>query len=459
MFKGLSSQSSSTSQSSLLPRMSLRANFSWTFVGNVVYAGSQWGMLTALAKLGSPEMVGQFALGLTVTAPVVMFTNLNLRAVQATDAKQEYLFRDYLGLRLVTSTLALLVIAGIVFASGYEWETAAVILAVGVAKAIESVSDAFYGLLQQRERMDRIAKSMMIKGILSLASLSIIVYLTGSVFWGVIGLVFAWTLILIGYDLRSGLLILSTSQHPEGKGHDEDVQAETVRPSLQARTLARLAWLALPLGVVMMLVSLRTNIPRYLVERFLGEYELGIYAAVAYVIVAGNTVVHALGGSASPRLAHYYAAGDGRAFRKLLLRLTGIGVALGSAGILVALAGGKQILSLLYKPEYARQDLLVLLMVAGAFIYVAEFFTRAMTAARYLWVQMPLYALTIGVLTLACWWLIPLYGLNGAAIALIIAMAVQAGGSVLVVLRALHATVKTLPPSGSSDQEEVYRRP
>jgi O-antigen/teichoic acid export membrane protein len=438
--------------------MSLRANFSWTFVGNVVYAGSQWGMLTALAKLGSPEMVGQFALGLTVTAPVVMFTNLNLRAVQATDAKHEYLFGDYLGLRLLTSVLALLAIAGIAFASGYEWETALVILAVGVAKAVESVSDVFYGMLQQREWMDRIAKSMMIKGILSLASLSIIVYLTGSVFWGVIGLVFAWTLILIGYDLRSGLLILGVSPQLEGRGHDEDGQAETVRPSFKVRTLTRLAWFALPLGVVMMLVSLRTNIPRYLVERFLGEYELGIYAAVAYVIVAGNTVVHALGGAASPRLAQYYAAGDGRAFRKLLLRLVGIGVALGSAGILLALVGGEQILSLLYKPEYARQDLLVLLMIAGAISYVAAFLTRAMTAARYLWVQMPLYVLTISVLTLACWWLMPLYGLNGAAMALIIAVAVLAGGSVLVVLRALRTIAET-SPSGRSDQEEVYRTP
>ncbi|MGI8856402.1 MAG: hypothetical protein ACR2JW_11675, partial [Thermomicrobiales bacterium] len=53
---------------------SLRANFSWTFVGNVVYAACQWGMLVVLAKLGSPEVVGQFALGLAITAPVIMLT-------------------------------------------------------------------------------------------------------------------------------------------------------------------------------------------------------------------------------------------------------------------------------------------------------------------------------------------------------------------------------------------------
>ena len=62
---------------------SLRLNASWTFGGNLVYAACQWGMLVALAKFGSPELVGRFALALAVTAPVYMLTNLQLRAVEA----------------------------------------------------------------------------------------------------------------------------------------------------------------------------------------------------------------------------------------------------------------------------------------------------------------------------------------------------------------------------------------
>lgn len=119
--------------------------FSWTFVGNVVYAACQWGMLMALAKLGSPAMVGMFALGLAITAPVFMFANLHLRTIQATDARQQYQFRDYLSVRLATTALALLVVAAIVVLVGYAWETTAVILAVGCAKACESISDIFMG--------------------------------------------------------------------------------------------------------------------------------------------------------------------------------------------------------------------------------------------------------------------------------------------------------------------------
>src|SRR5271157_5932336 len=79
-----------------LKGLTLRGNFTWTFAGNVVYSRSQWGMLMVLAKLGSPEMVGQFALGLAVTTPIIMFANLQLRGVQATDARREYRFGHYL---------------------------------------------------------------------------------------------------------------------------------------------------------------------------------------------------------------------------------------------------------------------------------------------------------------------------------------------------------------------------
>ena len=129
--------------------LSLRENFSWTFAGNVVYAASQWGLLVALAKLGSPEMVGRFSLGLAIAAPVMMLTNLQLRGVQATDARRQYRFGHYLALRLVMTTAALAVIAAISCLAGYSFEAAAVVVIVGVAKASESVSDVYHGLLQQ----------------------------------------------------------------------------------------------------------------------------------------------------------------------------------------------------------------------------------------------------------------------------------------------------------------------
>ena len=435
-------QVSSTAETTYMPGLSLRTNFSWTLLGNIVYSGCQWGMLVILAKLGSPVMVGQFALGLAVTAPIIMFANLQLRAVQATDAKHEYLFGDYLGLRLIAIALALFVIVAISFFSGYREDTMLVILVIGVAKAFESTSDIFFGLLQQHERMDRIAKSMMLKGFLSLLALGIGVYLTRSTLWGVIGLAVIWALILIYYDLKSGALILRLSQITNPSANIK-IDDSTLSPRWDKAKLRKLALLALPLGFVMLLISLNVNIPRYFIEHYLGERQLGIFAAISYLMVAGTTIVSALGQSASPRLAKYYASGNHTAFRDLLVKLVAIAMLLGLAGLLVVIFAGRELLTLLYRPEYAKHvDIFLWAMVAAGISYITSFLGYGMTAARYFKVQMPLFTVVILVLIIACFWLIPAYGLLGAAMALTIAAIAQMLGSLVILAYAFR------PPRG-----------
>ncbi|NEQ28455.1 MAG: lipopolysaccharide biosynthesis protein, partial [Microcoleus sp. SIO2G3] len=178
--------------------------------------------------------------------------------------------------------------------------------------------------------------------------------------------------------------------------------------------------------------------PRYFIEQHLGDRELGIFAAIAYLMVAGNMVVTALGRSATPRLAKYYAAGNGVAFRTLLLKLVGIAAVLGGAIVFVASVAGERILTILYQPEYAQhKDLFVWLMVAAAIGYISSFLGDGMSAARYFRIQIPLFVSVTTTLAVACLWLLPTYGLQGAAIALIMAAIVQAAMSVGVIIHAL----------------------
>jgi O-antigen/teichoic acid export membrane protein len=422
--------------------LTLRTNFSWTLVGNIVYAASQWGMLVVLAKLGSPEMVGQFTLALALTGPIVMFSNLQLRQLQATDAKQQYMFRDYLGLRLICTFLALVVILIIILVAGYRWETSLAILIIGLAKLFESISDVFHGLIQNYERMDQIAISLMIKGPMSLLMLGIGVYLTGNVVGGAIGLTVAWALVLICFDIPMGKLILRNNFQPErkmGESKEEQNRNTNLRPNLNWHNLRDLALLALPLGFVMMLISLNTNIPRYFIEHYLGERELGIFSAISYLMIAGNMVVSALAQSTTPRLAKYYATGRSNDFRSLLLKLLLIGAFLGGASVLVAVIAGRQILTLLYRPEYAKDvNLFVWLMVAAGVGYCASFLGYGMTAARYFWIQTPLFTIVTSISAITCFWLVPKLGLQGAAISFIIGSIIQTVFSLACIGHALY---------------------
>jgi O-antigen/teichoic acid export membrane protein len=439
--------------------MPLRVNFSWTLIGNLVYAACQWAMLSVLAHLGKPEMVGQFALGLAVTAPVLMCANLNLRSVQATDSQREYSFADYLRLRLFTSSWVLPAILGIAFFSGYRGVTLAVILIVGLAKSFESLSDIYYGLMQQNEQMRPIAISMMVKGVLSLAALAIVLKTTGSLVWAVTVLAATWALIFFGYDLPQGRRLLSifgdsncgapTQPSPEGEeqnsppsgkgqGREESASKKKLIPQLlqagSTPVLLRLAILAAPMGLVMFLISLNSNVPRYFIESQLGLRELGIFAALSYLIMASSTVVGALGQSATPRLSNYYATGRRAEFVALLAKLAVIATVIGAIGILIAAVVGKPLLALLYGAEYSRYGtLFVCIMVVSWLADLGAMLGYGMTAARRFKVQAPLYGSVVVATLISCWLLIPPLGLLGATLAIGISTGVLLllGGAVL----------------------------
>ena len=100
-----------------------------------------------LAKFASVEMVGSVRLHGCVPGPIFLLARLQqLSAVLATDARGEGEFADYPAARQVTMLAALLVIFGMAIASRSAAATTALIIAIGVSKAIEAFSDILYGL-------------------------------------------------------------------------------------------------------------------------------------------------------------------------------------------------------------------------------------------------------------------------------------------------------------------------
>jgi O-antigen/teichoic acid export membrane protein len=411
-----------------------RTNFIWTLAANVLYAACQWMMLVAMAKFCAPAEVGVFALGLAVTAPVLMLANLQLRSVQATDARGSFRFNEYFVLRLMTTGLSLIFILLLAAMPSRSAGAASAIAIIGCSKCFEALSDVLQGYLQREEQMVVVAKSMMLKGLVSILFLYGAISISPTAQAAALGICAGSALTFAIYDWPM------TSRFR--------AIFDAGRAPAQRSRLLSLAWLALPLGVVQGLVSLGANIPRYYLERFAGPKDLGIYSALASLIIAGQTVVSALGNVSSPRLARSFATGKLREYWKLLSGMMAVGLALGAAGVGVSAILGRPLLRLVFRPEYAASsDVLVLLMIAGTVAYLAWFAGFGMTAAREFRGQIPLLAASC----LAAWgasvWLVPSRGLHGAALALMLSMSVQLIGAMIILVRigrgrtgALHAS-------------------
>lgn len=427
----------------------LRLNIVWMLTGNLWQGLSQWALLVVLAKLGNIDMVGSFALALAVGWPVLMFSSLSLRAIQVTDCKGSYRFREYLAVRLLTTAAAMMLITGIAVAARYPAEMVASIALVGAAKAIECVSDIFYGRLQREERMAGVAISMILRGTLSVCILGAGVYFTQSLVWGAAGLALASAFTLLACDIPMSLSLLNSRLSASLR--ECAWYAKALLDCAAQKRLWTLAFGGLPLGVVLMLVSLNLNLPRYFIEHNLGMRELAIFSSIANLLAVGNVVMNAVGQGVAPRLAKYFAAAKMREFRALLSTLVVASLGMGAAGLIGAILFGRQALAIIYRPEYsARHDVLVWLMAGSGFFYLGSTLGYAVTAVKCFSPQLPLFALAAATTALSSMILVPLMGLRGAAFAILISGVIQSAGAARLLTNACKR-VEAIPVAACQD--------
>lgn len=421
------------------PGLSLTHNFAWTLAGNLIYAGCQWLVIVLLAKLGSAEMIGQYALALAVAYPITLLANLQLRTLFVTDHQTKYPFGEMLGLRLVLSAAAVLAILVTCKIAAYGGPATSLALIIGVAQLVDCISENYYGICQRHERLDRIARSQMLRSILSFFALALAMYYTGNLLWGAAGFVLGRLLVLLGYDAgRDTFTLAGTYSDRHGTSFRHPSYWERIRPRWNFRKQLEMVWVAFPLGAASVLVSLNGNMPRYVIERYLGPHELGIYAALNYIPAAGLMIAIALGNAVFARLSKLYFTGDLPGFTRVLIKSATICAGLGIAGLLASAVAGRQVLTLLYRPEYAeRSDLLLLLMAVGAVGCLASCLGCAITATSQFRAQVALFLVVTTSSVVACFLLIPRRGLHGAALAALVSMSVQLLGTAFLIYRAM----------------------
>lgn len=412
----------------------LRTNFVWNAAGSGVFALSQWGILIVFAKLGSAVLVGQLVYGLALTSPLFVVAGLQLRSIQATDPESRHTLGQYLGLRTVTTCAALtaaIVIAAVMWTIGSQ--SYLIILFWALSKAVDSGSDALYGLFQQSERMDYVGFSLTLRGILAVASVAVLFRASRSAPLALAGLVIAWATVFLLFDIPMARNLL---RHRKPSAFNAGRVAEMLRLVFDRRQLTPLCLEAAPLGIVAFLLAVQVQVPRYIVVGLLHTRALGLFSAAAYLTFVGAILVNSLGAPACVRLAQHHVAGSRSAFRQLMTKLLLVAAALGIAGILVSAFAGGRILTLLYTNEYSGMaGVLTILCAGSALSFIASFLGYGMTALRRFSIQVPIFVAVVLVTLVSCYFLTEHYGLMGTAVGVLIGNLAQLLMSAAVVWR------------------------
>lgn len=349
----------------------IRKSFAWNFVGNTLYSLAQWLLLVLLARLSNPHEVGEFALLLAVSAPVFLTTGMNLRIVQATDTARLWGLEDYLLLRHVLNIVATVITMVIALLMQMDVGLLAAMLAIAGAKAVEALSQTYYGFFQQDERHDLVAQSMLMRSVTGPVCFVIGYAVSGILAGACVGL-------LLGWAFAQQVLDRPRARRIRGSRRE---QMSRLLPGRWPE-IASLARKAAPLGLDQGVTSLGVNVPRYLIQAKLGAASLGVYSTLAYLAQAVSMVTSALGIVVVPRLAKYKHAGLYRAYLRLLFLSTLFSVLVSVAAVGAAALLGEAFIRLLLGEAYVDRELLLVLLVGAAAVTLQRSLGRGLTGAQ-----------------------------------------------------------------------------
>jgi len=413
----------------------------WGVVGTTGQAAGRWACLVVLAKLGSAEVVGIFALGQAIANPLTALARFAFRPIIATDINSEFRFSDYLIAQVLTAAIYLATLGVITWAAGLAPGVGWTIFLIGIAKLVDVFGDFFYGVLQKHDRMRQIGLSTLSKGIGAVFAVSLTYAATHSLALTAVAMGSWWLVVLATYDVPSVIRIL---------------QFESIKDGAQSGLLRHKLWRVFqrcfPVAASGTLKQVNQNLPRYLIQFFLGSAAMGHFAAIAAFANFGQVVFRGITQASSARLAEFQLHNRPRFFR-LLFNLLGVAAALGLAAVGIVIVMGDSLLALLYRADYAvAAGVLTWMMIAATFALTALVLRTAMIAARCLTVQVPQLVLTTLLLLVACRLLIPPFGLYGAAWATIAACVFESLAAVAVLAFHFRDDLRTFNKSRRSTE-------
>ena len=369
-------------------KLSVQANMIYNTVGSVIYLGCQWLINITVVRFGSYDAAGMLALTMSVTNIFATVSTFGMRAFHVSDIDNKYSEALYVRTRLLTCLSAFALCVVFTLFNRYSIEQALCIIIYMLFKLTEGMADVFQGIQQKKSRMDYICFSFAMRGILSLGTFTLVLYLTENLVLAISAVAVSTALVVIIYDLLICKKLTDLS--------------EKVRTKLCFNVLRE----CYPLMFNSMFTAGLISVPRYFLEQIDGRTLLGYYGSVATPTVIVQTACTFIYNPLISTFSESIKEKDKKRFKKTMLAVAGL-FALLITGCLI---GGKLLgewgLKLLYGESILPYVYLFIpIMIVTILIAMIYFLSMLMTIIR----KIRLMAIINGVALLADAVLAPLF--------------------------------------------------
>ncbi len=387
---------------------------------------------TLLANMLDVGDIGRYFVALSFTTIFSIFIDVGLSPVltrevaKSKDKAQAYL-QSVLTTKLVTSSLAYLLMVGAIYLLGYPGDIRILILVAGLVMILDSIHLTYYAVLRslQDVRWEAIGMfgSQILTMILGLYAVNFglpIVYLI-------------WAFVFSSSVNVIYIAIVTAQKYQIG-----------YRPRYDKVLIKKALVMAFPFALAGVFARVYSSLDTVLLERLVSDHEAGIYSVPYKIVFAFQFIPMALIASVYPKMSEYYACNKqklsdlfAQSMRYLLVIALPIAVG-------VALVSG-DVIQLLYGEEYEASVVpLQLLIVSVVFSFVSFPVGSVLNACNRQHIQTAIMGIVMVINAVLNLLFIPKYGAVAAASSATISYAVLFIAGLIMTRAVINVSFKAL---------------
>lgn len=334
---------------------------------SVIYFFLQWLTTVLAVRFADFESAGIYSLTISYINLFYYLALFGIRQYQISDVDKRFSDGQYFAARLTAAAFSAAVFTGATAFSTMSDYRRICSAAYLLFKLGEAFTDGYFSLLQLREAYLRLAYSYIAKGCISTVAFAAALYFTHDLFTAMVWMTAGYGVCILTLDVPH--LWRMRIGKPIFKG------------------CARIFEKCAPLMLVSLSVPAMNYMTRHAVEAELGNYLLGQYTSLSYVIVVMSTFASAVFIVFVPKVSQWRNEGQWSAIRRFLSAAVLLMVLAGTAAMAAGKLFGSWVCAWLFGKEILESiDLLPPLILTAALLMGKSFFSTMLVPFDHRWV-------------------------------------------------------------------------
>lgn len=385
-----------------------RNNFIWNILGTGFNAFNSLFFMIAVTRVNGVNDAGIFTLAFSTACIIYVIGIYAGRIYQVTEPDKTISDKDYIINRIITAILMIITVIIFVIIRGYDLYKSIIFILLALYKALEAFSEVFYGILQKKENLDIVGKSLFIKSLLAVLLFILIDLITKNMLISIISIITVSIIVLIIYDARKTLKFVD------------------LKIKVKKENIIKIFKLGFYTFAIAFLGLYILNAPKYAIDTYLENNYQTIFGIIVMPATVIGLVAQFLIHPFLNQIVDMYEKKNLKELKKLSVKLVLAIFIFGLICSFLAYFLGTQVLGLIYGIDLSMYKIGLLLIIIAATLYtIGVIYSSILTSIRETFSQFIIYIIVSIFAFIISNIFTKMGNINGAIIAYLLIMMLQ----------------------------------